>query len=929
MKTWRYFGAVLSVCMSAACVSEPRLDNHDGDVYELVAKIAPDGPETRTILMDNPGVRVETRWAATDAITIFGHSGDKHTLSLAAEDIVDNGKTAIFRSSSELPSGSISALYPADANASVSGGKINTVFPESQHYSSYKNLPQPDQAVSLMAGTGSITGGVAFCNVMAVLKIGQAFDENTVITAVTFRDLSGKAVAGTISIDPSDNYSSQVSGGSAILRLDCGEGVELEKDVTGVFYMVVPAREYPKGVEVTFITKDGEQMSRQAGTSNGMTLGRGVVYPMGDISSRDYVAGKDASILADNAHLMTPEILRQIHIIRVNEESVRTPEGGYVTYNYTTIRAPYFTMLVPNSLNIHLGDYLVYEATDDLPTGGIFLVTRVETPYGDDNHSLIEIHMTTEFAKAFKKLDYGEKLFDDEGNVIEGAGTELDLTSYLSEIRDAEGNTVPFSVSEQGQIMIAGDDMEESLTRLLQMASNSLSTPKLSITVTDPSKVCEATLGASLIIKVMAAIKILNQELQFIHVMFNPQVKFSANFSIKGPISKSDSRHLITLYFVPGIAIAPGVVLTPELEIRAGVGVGGEIVFSTSIDYTYDLGKYGFSYTNEQGFLFHHVKNEPAPVSIQPELGASLTGTVYAQGTITAIPTLSLFRVFRVGIYTDYSLKFGLTVGKETIDGNIYDIKKLFLTPEIAFSPYVATLGGTFTSKWENLIPKIEFNPLWERYLNPVMDYNSGFTLNAPGVNQDNFRYHDEGGYYYIACQEGSAFPSLGLWGHGIFHHIDGFNYSCKSLKPTLDDWDVVMLVKGGDYDGRWQDLLLRMCGAVPSYQYTYTNLYEQNRYHLMSIPHNQGENADISASGDIYCPGEFNPKEVRSLHLVCINKSNGRVYPVKEFGPFAYYWPDSPEGPWFSIEKITEYQYYHDDWYSRGHIWPSDIPLP
>ena len=297
--------------------------------------------------------------------------------------------------------------------------------------------------------------------------------------------------------------------------------------------------------------------------------------------------------------------------------------------------------------------------------------------------------------------------------------------------------------------------------------------------------------------------------------------------------------------------------------------------------------------------------------------------------TPTFIPSVSLFRVFRAGLYIDCSLKFGLTSGKETIDKNIYDIKKLFLVPEVAFSPYVASLGGFFSSKWENLIPKLEFDPLWERYLNPVIDYNSGFSLNAPGVNQDNFRYHDESGYYFIACQEGSAFPSLGYWGHGIFHHIDGFNYNCKSLKPTLDDWDVVMLVKGGDYGGGWQDLLLRMCGLISGNQNSYTNLYELSRYPLMSIPHNQKENADISASGEISCPGDFMPKEVRSLHLVCINKSNGRVYPVKEFGPFSYYWPDSPDGPWFTKEEISEYQYYNDNWYSRFHLWPSDIPLP
>ena len=930
MKTFRYILAALLVFTLAACNREPMQDSLDGDAYELIATIAPDGPQTRTILMDNPGVRVETTWAAGDAITIFGPSGECMTLNVAYGDIIDSGKSTILRSSTALPSGNITALYPGGGNASVSGGKINTVFPNTQHYTITGGVPQPDPAVSIMAGSGSVKNGVAFFNVMAVLKIGHAFDDETTVTSVTFRDLSGKAVSGSISIDPSDNYSSQVSGGSATLTLDCGEGVELEPGETGVFYMIVPAREYPSGVEITFVTSAGEQFSRQAGSSNGITLGRGVIYPVGEISNREYVAGKDASVLADNAHLMTPELLRQMTVLSSDSEYVRDPQGGFVYLDMMPMSAPAYSILIPNDMPFNEGDYLVFEATDDLPTGGVYQIIHKDTPYADENHSRIEAHMTTDFAKAFKKLEYGAKLYDDNGEMIEGAGEDMDLSSYLSEVHDAEGNPIQYSISEQGQIQISRDDFEEALTKALTKIDKSISSPKLSMTITDPSKVCEATLGAKLTVNMKAGIKVDDGELQWVHFMFNPQVKFSGNFAIKGAVSYSKSFHLITLYFVPGIPVAPGVVLTPEIEIRGSIGLGGEIVFSTSIEYTYDMGRFGFSYNNGAGFTFHHFEAEPDPKDdFKTELGTGLTGTIYAQGTLTFIPSISLFRVFRAGIYTDCSLKLGMTVGTETIDNNIYKTRKLFLTPEIAFSPYVASMGGVFSTKWDNLIPKIEFDPLWERYVDPVIDYSSTIDLIAPGHWEQFLVCATGTGYYRLDLNTQKFFGQM-LGGY-ISTSLDGFTYSCKSLKPTLDDWDVCVIFKNGDYSGDWKHLLANFSGHLALSDYSsekLMNMREQNRYTLMTIPHNQKEEDDISCSGELMCPGEFLPGEPRVLHFACVNKSNGRIYTIKESYPVTYYWPNTPDGPWWnaiSIQAETYYYYKEHGWQD----WPSDLPLP
>ena len=151
---------------------------------EIRADIDPDGPATRAILLDNPGVRMDAAWTGGDRIGLAGTNGAAVSFQVATEDIASNGKSAIFRSENSVPSGSLTAFYPWQEGTSLSGGKLTMSFPDVQHYSLGQGVPQPDPSVALMAGTGSARSGVAFRNVMAVLKIGQAFDEVTTVTSV-------------------------------------------------------------------------------------------------------------------------------------------------------------------------------------------------------------------------------------------------------------------------------------------------------------------------------------------------------------------------------------------------------------------------------------------------------------------------------------------------------------------------------------------------------------------------------------------------------------------------------------------------------------------------------------------------------------------------------------------------------------------------
>ena len=926
----RYILAALIVCALTACAREQMDQLSEPDRFELTATIAPDGPETRTILMDNPGVRMQTSWAAGDAIGIFTSSGDSFTMSVSEGDITNNGRTAVFRSSSAIPSGAISAYYPAISGASISGGKITTAFPNIQHYVKVNGVPQPDPAVSLMAGTGTALSGVAFCNVMAVLKIGQAFDEETVISSVTFRDLDGKAVSGNITIDLADNYASQVSGGSDILTLDCGEdGVRLDEGVMGVFYFIVPAKEYPMGVEITFITKDGQRMTRTAGTSKGTAFGRGIIYPIGDVSNRDYLAGKDSWALSDHAYMMTPELLNQMTVIEKGEALVQNFDGGTVVYNGEATKAPWYKMMVSNDLGFKKGDYFVFDASDELPTGGVYKVVEAQTPFGDENHSCIELRMTADFAGAFKKLSFGAELYDEDGKYIEGSGETLDMASYVSEVVDSEGNPVPFSIVPGGQLVLSDGVVEDLLTKAIIKHDTSLSTPTLSREF--KSEHCEASVGVNLSVDIRAGLKIADGELHWLHVMFNPKVNFSAEFTLSGSDYQSKSYHLITLYCLPGIPISPGVFLTPELELRATVGIGGEVKFSTSIKYSYDLGKFGFSYLNGQGFTFHSEESKPAPTDgFKPDVDFSLTGTIYARAGLMPIPSISICKVLRAGMYIDCGLKFGLTGGAETIEGHVYEVRRLFLQPDIKFSPYVASLGGVFTKKWDDLIPSPEFDPIWERYLQPVIKYPTTLNVSGIGVSATSYKYTDGTNYYILQCQEQVSDKDpvpihfIGVAGHPICQTINKIDYGFASIKPTLDEWDVVIDVDSGTLTNLpWGQLVLQsMDNITTTYLYLYTDRYNLDRYTVLTIP--AAKDDPVGAAGNVELEHIYSGA-VRSVHLRCINKRNKAVYEAKSKGPFAFYWPDTPDGPWFKWISVTEYEYHECIW----PVWPSDVPLP
>jgi len=319
------------------------------------------------------------------------------------------------------------------------------------------------------------------------------------------------------------------------------------------------------------------------------------------------------------------------------------------------------------------------------------------------------------FAAPFKNMTVGSPILDEAGNIVEDGGLELDLASHLSAIIDDEGNSIPFSIGPGGEILFS----EEATAALMAqpetkgVMSKTFSPNKLFFK--HSAKNAEVTFGAQLKLQTRFSACFADGEIQYIHVSVEPEFELSADFVLKAEFNLEQPFHLINLIFTPPIMIAPGVVLTVNLDLSGAVGVGGNVQFSTSVSYKYNMGRFVASYTTISGFDFRH-RTVPVPeAEITPSLGGA-SASIYAFGKAIAAPYFSLYGMLGLGVEAGLSLKFGAMIEDKTKS------TKLFLTPELELIPSIAVLGGSLTKRFSDFTTNIEFDPIWEQYLSPKVE---------------------------------------------------------------------------------------------------------------------------------------------------------------------------------------------------------------
>ena len=198
-------------------------------------------------------------WSEDDCLTIFSKS--TQNFKYQVKELSEGGATATFGYVSSTGSASEAlasnyALYPYDADATISGNTITTELASKQTY----NEENGCRDYALMVAE-SKNKNFAMTNVGAFLefKISKTIADACTLRGIKISSAAGK-IAGPVTIDcGSESYTATVaSNGSKDITLS-GINAKITSDAQS-FYVAIPAGNFPKNaVTVTYIFTEGEK----------------------------------------------------------------------------------------------------------------------------------------------------------------------------------------------------------------------------------------------------------------------------------------------------------------------------------------------------------------------------------------------------------------------------------------------------------------------------------------------------------------------------------------------------------------------------------------------------------------------------------------------------------------------------------------------
>ena len=218
-------------------------------------------PVSRTVLVDGDDEN-KVNWEANDTISLFDpNSNNIFTTS-------DGGASVTFTGSAKDGQSTYYALYPYNAQATISGSIITTTLPAEQtaREGSFDKMLNPSVAKS---GNDKI---LKFKNACAVVKftLGSVPDSKNIVKAM-FRGNNGEALVGPIQIDAS------LATPVATVQTDfAGTEVTLNGEFTSgkTYYFVTAPAKLNQGLTLTFYDDSGNEWKRIGTNASKLSAGR-------------------------------------------------------------------------------------------------------------------------------------------------------------------------------------------------------------------------------------------------------------------------------------------------------------------------------------------------------------------------------------------------------------------------------------------------------------------------------------------------------------------------------------------------------------------------------------------------------------------------------------------------------------------------------
>ena len=245
-------------------------------------------PVSRTVLVDGDDEN-KVNWEANDTISLFDpNSNNIFTTS-------DGGASVTFTGSAKDGQSTYYALYPYNAQATISGSIITTTLPAEQtaRPGSFANMLNPSVAKSGSDKT------LIFKNACAVVKftLGSVPDSKNIVKAM-FRGNNGEALAGPIQIDAS------LATPVANVQTDfAGTEVTLNGEFTSgkTYYFVTVPAVLTSGLTLVFYDGNNHEWKKVGQKSTTLTAGR--ILNLGEVTPGDFVPSQGYEIINDVYHI--------------------------------------------------------------------------------------------------------------------------------------------------------------------------------------------------------------------------------------------------------------------------------------------------------------------------------------------------------------------------------------------------------------------------------------------------------------------------------------------------------------------------------------------------------------------------------------------------------------------------------------------------
>lgn len=267
--------AVLTAMVSA-CSEDELADNTQPSGKVPMEFYANTDASTRTILTTGNAVY----WEANDAISLFDPTGANNQFSTT-----QSGPIVTFTGEAIPAEGTYYALYPYDTNAQIEGTTITTTLPAEQ----MARAGSFAQGLNPSVATADDTNNLYFKNVCALVKFTLDGSITTTITKAILCGNNGEALAGTLTIDASQE--------NPIANVDpewAGIEIALKGNLIAgkTYYFVTAPATLSKGLILSLYDNKGNVWKKEGTQSATLTASRilnlGIMQPENFIPAKGY-----------------------------------------------------------------------------------------------------------------------------------------------------------------------------------------------------------------------------------------------------------------------------------------------------------------------------------------------------------------------------------------------------------------------------------------------------------------------------------------------------------------------------------------------------------------------------------------------------------------------------------------------------------------